>query len=66
LSSEVDHLRSLLRKAGYKRTPTGEWKPPLGKRPDFYEPSFIKAVFAAAEATQDALDAMRKYEEAHK
>ena len=61
LSGEIDHLRSILVKAGYERAATGEWKPPLGKRPDFEGQDVVAAAMAFVEAQRNIFDAARKY-----
>ena len=54
---------SALLRDGYELTTTGEWKPPLGKRPDFEGQSLIAAAMAFVEAQRKMFDAANKYEE---
>ena len=63
LARECIDARAALKGAGYELTPTGEWRPPLGKRPDFEGVDLIAAALAFVEAQRDMLDKARKYEE---
>lgn len=60
---EYYSMRSALILNGFAQTPTGEWMPPLGKRPDFEGVDLIAAAVAFVEAQRDMLEKARKYEE---
>jgi hypothetical protein len=63
---EIQLMRGVLDRAGYKQTLTGEWKPPLGKRPDFEGADLIKAAIEMFRASAVVQQAVQQYEEAHK
>ena len=54
--------RAALMSNGFTQTITGEWTPPLGKRPDFEGVDLIAAALAFVEAQRDMFDKARKYE----
>ena len=53
--------KSALLRDGYELTPTGEWKPPLGNRPDFEGQNLIAAALAHVDAERNLFDAANKY-----
>ena len=54
--------RAALMSNGFEQTSTGEWKPPLGKRPGFEEQDMAAAAMAFVQAQRNMFDAARKYE----
>jgi hypothetical protein len=56
----VASMRTALRTNGFEQTLTGEWKPPLGKRPDFEGAVLIAAAVASADAQQTLIDCRRQ------
>ena len=61
LARELIDARAALNSAGYELTPTGEWKPPLGARPDFEGQNLIAAALAHVDAERNLFDAANKY-----
>ena len=66
LQDWLEKASNSLLAAGYERTPTNEWKPPLGKRPDFEGADVIKASIEMFRASAVVQQAMQRYEEARK
>lgn len=66
-SEQVDveyySMRAALMSNGFTQTATGEWKLPLGKRPDFEGVDLIAAAMALVAAQRYMFDAANKYEE---
>ena len=54
--------RAALISNGFTQTATGEWKPPLGNRPNFEGVDLIAAALALVEAQRNMFDAANKYE----
>ena len=61
LARECIDARAALKRAGYELTPSGEWKPPLGKRPDFEGVDLIAAAMAHVDAQRKLFDAADEY-----
>ena len=61
LARECIDARAALKGAGYELTPSGEWKPPLGKRPDFEGVDLIAAAMAHVDAQRKLFDAADEY-----
>ena len=61
LARELIDAQAALKSAGYELTPTGEWKPPLGKRPDVEGQNLIDAAMVLVEAQRNMFDAANKY-----
>jgi hypothetical protein len=59
-------MRAALMSNGFTQTQTGEWRPPLGKRPDFEGADLIKAAIEMFRASAVVQQAVQRYEEAHK
>ena len=53
--------RAALASNGFEQTPTGEWKPPLGKRPDFEGQNLIAAAVVHVAAVRKVFDAADEY-----
>jgi hypothetical protein len=58
--------KDALLRADYTPMPNGEWRPPLGKRPDFEGADLIKAAIEMFRASAVVQQAVQRYEEAHK
>ena len=63
---EMHMMRNVLTSNGFTQMMGGEWKPPLGKRPDFEGQDMVAAAMAFVEAQRNMFDAARKYEERRK
>ena len=61
LSVEFNNMCFVLAGAGYELTSTGEWRPPLGKRPDVEGQNLIAAAMAHVDAERNLFDAANKY-----
>jgi hypothetical protein len=66
VANEWYSMRAVLMSNGFTQTPTGAWKPPLGKRPDFEGADLIKAAIEMFRASAVVQQAVQRYEEAHK
>jgi len=62
LQDWLELAEASLKCAGYEKTPTGAWKPPLGKRPDFEGQDVIKAALALTNACDELRIKCRDYE----
>jgi hypothetical protein len=71
--AHVDLIKAIdaLLANGFRKTPTGEWMPALGKRPDLEGFDLIAAAAASVDAQQlnidcrrQLIDAVQKYKEA--
>ena len=60
---ECYSMRAALMSNGFTQTGTGEWKPPLGKRPDVEGQYVVAAAMAFVQAQRNMYDAANKYEE---